>query len=250
LDLLTNFECRHSKVLLENYVFKIIPILNPDGVARGYWRFDTMGSNLNRCYKNPKPDLHPTILAAKNAVKMEHETGRLKLYVDFHAHCTNRGAFIFGNQLKNLDQHYEGMMIPKLMSLNSVNFDFKECNFKDEANNVVDHNGDSRLGSGRACIFQVTDSNPLVYTLESNYVTGFRINTLNHRFDVETGEIIQKEDSNIQDSSSTLYRKGKSPVFTPLIFQDIGHSLLISLLDYDMINPVTRLINKQGDTFE
>lgn len=52
-------------MLLDNYVFKIIPMLNPDGVSRGYWRFDTFGVNLNRCYKDPTMERHPTIVAAK-----------------------------------------------------------------------------------------------------------------------------------------------------------------------------------------
>ena len=52
-------------------------MLNPDGVARGYWRFDTMGVNLNRFYSDPKPELHPTIYAAKRAVVEEHEIKNL-----------------------------------------------------------------------------------------------------------------------------------------------------------------------------
>mmetsp|Transcript_21725 Transcript_21725/g.3593 ORF Transcript_21725/g.3593 Transcript_21725/m.3593 type:complete len:91 (+) Transcript_21725:656-928(+) len=50
-----------ARILLDNFVFKIIPMLNPDGVYRGYYRTDTNGVNLNRVYKNPDPYLHPTI---------------------------------------------------------------------------------------------------------------------------------------------------------------------------------------------
>ena len=51
--------------LLENFVFKIVPILNPDGVARGYYRLDTLGQNLNRFYENPTYEEQPSIYAAK-----------------------------------------------------------------------------------------------------------------------------------------------------------------------------------------
>jgi murein tripeptide amidase MpaA len=41
------------KILRDEFVFYIFPILNPDGVARGNYRVDTNGINLNRCYINP-----------------------------------------------------------------------------------------------------------------------------------------------------------------------------------------------------
>ena len=49
-------------------MFKIIPTLNPDGCARGYYRLDTLGHNLNRFYNEPSKQNQPTIWAAKKAV--------------------------------------------------------------------------------------------------------------------------------------------------------------------------------------
>jgi murein tripeptide amidase MpaA len=53
LNFLTNKKNEQAKILLTNYVFKIIPALNPDGIYRGYWRLDTLGQNLNRYYIDP-----------------------------------------------------------------------------------------------------------------------------------------------------------------------------------------------------
>ena len=41
--------------LMNHFVIKVVPMLNPDGVARGHFRFDTLGQNLNRHYEEPDP---------------------------------------------------------------------------------------------------------------------------------------------------------------------------------------------------
>ena len=86
--------------MLENFVFKIVPLLNPDGVYRGYFRLDTYNHNLNRFYLEPDRNLQPTIYAAKQVVLQQHSYGSLFIYLDLHGHAVKKGCFIFGNALK------------------------------------------------------------------------------------------------------------------------------------------------------
>ena len=59
-----------AELLRNTFVFKIIPMLNPDAVYRGHYRVDTQGNNLNRFYKSPEPDNQPTIYACKELFKL------------------------------------------------------------------------------------------------------------------------------------------------------------------------------------
>jgi murein tripeptide amidase MpaA len=57
-------DTEQANILCDNFVFKIIPLLNPDGVYRGYYRLDTKGHNLNRYYDNPSLVCLNTIIGA------------------------------------------------------------------------------------------------------------------------------------------------------------------------------------------
>lgn len=69
LNFLLNRDDPIASALRKHYVFKMIPMLNPDGVSRGHYRMDTRGVNLNRVYLNPSPTDHPTIFAARSLIK-------------------------------------------------------------------------------------------------------------------------------------------------------------------------------------
>lgn len=51
--------------LRENYVFKIVPMINIDGVIHGNNRCSLSGSDLNRKWGNPDKNLHPEIYYTK-----------------------------------------------------------------------------------------------------------------------------------------------------------------------------------------
>ncbi len=77
LDFLLKEGSEQGAILLRRFVFKVIPILNVDGVSRGYYRLDTRMVNLNRMYIEPSVEEHPTIHAAKAAIVQQANIGGL-----------------------------------------------------------------------------------------------------------------------------------------------------------------------------
>ena len=118
---------------------------------------------------------------------------------------------MFGNHLSSepTESHPQGeqvenILLPRLISLNSANFDINECNFSEKIMIAKDKNGQSREGSGRVSINKDAKIRLVhCYTLESNYHNGRRANHLAPRTNRATGEILPE--SPVTDLTSKIY---------------------------------------------
>ena len=122
--------------------------------------------------------------------------------------------------------------------MNCLNFDMNECNFSDKIMAVKDRSGQSREGSSRVAIAKATGLT-YSYTLEFNYHSGKRINTLAPKYVRATGTI--EPETELTDPQSKIYANQASPPFTREIFEDCGRAVGAALLDLIDDNPVSRM---------
>ena len=57
-----------SNALLDNYVFKIVPMVNPDGVIHGNTRAELTGIDCNRVWKKPSKHATPAVYHIKKQI--------------------------------------------------------------------------------------------------------------------------------------------------------------------------------------
>lgn len=146
---------------------------------------------------------------------------------------------MFGNALTG-EAQLKNVLFPKLVSMNSVNFDYTECCFADKMMNCKDKkDGLSREGCGRVALYKAT-GNPHCYTLECNYASGKLKNTLAPMVIKSTGQI-EPENGQITDINSEMYSDVTPLPYTIEIFEDVGRAFCIALLDYADKNPISRL---------
>ncbi|KAE9153603.1 hypothetical protein PF006_g2306 [Phytophthora fragariae] len=85
-----------ARFLRHHFVFKVVPMLNPDGVVHGNYRCSLAGTDLNRRWLNPSSELHPTIFATKNMLLSVCKIRPVSLYCDLHGHSRKKNIFLYG----------------------------------------------------------------------------------------------------------------------------------------------------------
>ncbi|KAM6958777.1 cytosolic carboxypeptidase 1 [Aplochiton taeniatus] len=132
-----------AQSLRETYIFKIVPMLNPDGVINGNHRCSLSGEDLNRQWQNPSPELHPTIFHTKSLLQYLAAIQRAPLvFCDYHGHSRKKNVFMYGCSVKETVWHsnngasscdlHEDLgyrTLPKILSQMASAFSMASCSF-------------------------------------------------------------------------------------------------------------------------
>ncbi|XP_073515078.1 cytosolic carboxypeptidase 2 isoform X2 [Phyllobates terribilis] len=149
-----------AQLLRDTFIFKVVPMLNPDGVIVGNYRCSLSGRDLNRNYRTMLKDSFPCIWHTRAMVKKLLAEREVLLYCDFHGHSRKSNVFMYGCNNKGLpESKLHERVFPLMLSKNAPDkFFFKGCKFKVQK---------SKEGTGRIVMWRHGIRNS--YTMESTF---------------------------------------------------------------------------------
>lgn len=155
--------CPEANFLRNYYIFKIVPILNPDGALCGNFRCSFTGTDLNRRWDQPDEILHPQIFYLKKYLqKLRSEEKEILAFCDFHSHNKKANAFMYGcNKAANggFCSWTKVRLLPRILANKTHLFSYHDCRFRVE---------NDKQRTARVILwkeFEVTNS----FTLESSF---------------------------------------------------------------------------------
>ena len=82
-------------ILRKNFIFKIIPMLNPDGVIRGNFRMNSVGKDLNRMWMEKNEDNSPSVFYCHKMIQKTLNSRNIHFFCDFHGHSSKNNFFLY-----------------------------------------------------------------------------------------------------------------------------------------------------------
>ncbi|NWH63440.1 CBPC2 carboxypeptidase, partial [Geococcyx californianus] len=181
-----------AQLLRRLFLFKVVPMLNPDGVVVGNSRCSLAGRDPNRAYGMADGSAFPGVWHLRALVERVLAEREVVLYCDFHGHSRKNNVFMYGCDGGGVGTavRLRQRVFPLMLSKNAPDkFSFPSCKFQVQR---------SKAGTGRVVLWRLGVSNS--YTMEVAF------------------------------SGSTL--GGRSSHFTVEDLKSLGYHLCDTLLDF------------------
>ncbi|KOC68890.1 Cytosolic carboxypeptidase NnaD [Habropoda laboriosa] len=159
IDFLTG-ESDQARILRERFVFKLVPMLNPDGVIVGNNRCSLSGKDLNRQYRTVMRESYPSVWHTKLMIRRLLEECGVAIYCDLHAHSRKHNIFVYGCESKRTasQTRLSEQVFPLMLHKNAADkFSFENCKF---------HVEKGKEGTGRVVVWSMGVQNS--YTMEAS----------------------------------------------------------------------------------
>ncbi|XP_074741295.1 cytosolic carboxypeptidase 2 isoform X2 [Strix uralensis] len=148
-----------ARLLRRLFVFKVVPMLNPDGVVVGNSRCSLAGRDPNRAYGTALRGSFPGVWHLRAMVERVLAEREVVLYCDFHGHSRKNNVFMYGCDGGGAGLRLHQRVFPLMLSKNAPDkFSFPSCKFKVQK---------SKAGTGRVVMWRMGVSNS--YTLEAAF---------------------------------------------------------------------------------
>ncbi|XP_075357582.1 cytosolic carboxypeptidase 2 [Mycteria americana] len=147
-----------ARLLRRLFVFKVVPMLNPDGVVVGNSRCSLAGRDPNRAYGTALRGSFPGVWHLRAMVERVLAEREVVLYCDFHGHSRKNNVFMYGcdDSGAGAGPRLRQRVFPLMLSKNAPDkFSFPSCKFKVQK---------SKAGTGRVVMWRTGVSNS--YTME------------------------------------------------------------------------------------
>ncbi|XP_060052597.1 cytosolic carboxypeptidase 3 isoform X2 [Erinaceus europaeus] len=150
-----------AQLLRDTFVFKVVPMLNPDGVIVGNYRCSLAGRDLNRNYTSLLKESFPSVWYTRNMIRRLMEKREVILYCDLHGHSRKENIFMYGcdgsDRCKAM--YLQQRIFPLMLSKNCPDkFSFSACKFNIQK---------SKEGTGRVVMWKMGIRNS--FTMEATF---------------------------------------------------------------------------------
>lgn len=217
MDYLTRNE-RIPKKLIKIFVFKIVPMTNPDGVILGNSRVNLSGSDQNRIYGDPDMILHPVNYAVKKLVEdLAKSPQGIQAFFDIHGHFRKKGSFMYGPHFPlHSEKHCRVRVLPRLISEQTPMFRYYSCKYRSEKSkqNAARIVFSKEMGIANCYTFENSlygyideERNTHVYTLKHLETLAHHLGNSLYQFHL----MLSQEDLEKEEKAKSRAKKRKKP---------------------------------------
>ena len=203
-----------AKNLRKKFIFKIVPMLNIDGVKLGNYRMNYLGLDLNRTWNESNILKNPTIFHIQKMLLKTLNSREIFLFCDFHGHSNKSNFFIYSCNKKNPSEK----IFNHIFKNENCLFDMKSC---------IDRINPQKIKTARAIVrnkFNIELSLCLESSI-SNYKSTSGNNQILFPFNIETYKKIGN------DFLATLDKFSE-----PKIYSNYFNIVKIEILGFDSNN--------------